>query len=136
MPTLQINTSGSWKTLLQFAPERKAEIMRGLRVFAGILGKSATWCLLHEDGKREWLPGDLGPWQPITGDQPAPLEDVLVSVYHPGEEPMVFAGYRKGRGLDDWFISGTDRERIVGEVYAWAPCLEPAARADAQQVAA
>lgn len=134
MITLQINTSGSWKTMLQFEPARQAEIMRGVRVLAGILGKSAKWCLQREDGSREWLPDDLGPWEPVTAEQPAPLEDVLVSVYHQGEDPMVFAAYRRGLAPNQWFISGTDHERIVGQVYAWAPCLEPAARP--QQVAA
>jgi hypothetical protein len=130
--TLQINTSGAWKNVMTFAPGRRAEVLRGLRLFAGILGPSAKWCLLREDGSREWLPGDLGPWRPITDEQPLPLQDVLVSVYHRGAQPMVFAAYR--RGAEEWVISGTDHERVVGEVYAWAPCLDPAKR-PAQQVA-
>lgn len=133
--TLQINTSGAWRNVLTFAPGRRSEILRGLRMFAGILGNSAKFCLLKQDGSREWLPG-LGPWQAITAEKPAPLEDVLVSVYYPGEQSVVFAAYRRGTGADDWFvISGTDHERVVGEVYAWAPCLDPAAR-PAQEVAA
>jgi len=134
MMTLQINTSGSWKTLLQFAPERRPEILRALGVFAGVLGDAARWCLLHEDGKREWLPNNLGPWEPITAEQPAPLEDVMVSVYLPGdEEPVTYMAYRKQAGSDQFYISGTADEKLGG-AFAWAPVMDPAPLA--QQAAA
>lgn len=137
MLTLQINTSGAWRNLLRFEPARRADVLRATRIFAGVLGEEAKWCIVDADGKREWLPGDLGPWQAITAAEPAPLEDVLVSAWHPGDEqPMVYAAYRSQRDPSQWIISGGDCERVTG-VYAWAPCPDAAALpVEAKQVAA
>lgn len=127
--TLQINTSGSWKNMLTFAPERRAQVLRALRVFAGVLGDRVRWCLLYADGKREWLDGmQHGPWQPVTADQPPALQDVMVSAYHPSDnEPHTFMAWRTGNLArnDEWLISGSDCEALRMKVYAWAPIIDP-----------
>lgn len=127
--TLQINTSGSWKNMLTFAPEQRAQILRALRVFAGVLGDRVRWCLLHSDGKREWLDGmQHGPWQPVTADQPPALQDVMVSAYAPDDKvPHTFMAWRTGdlARRHQWIISGTDCEELRMQVYAWAEIIDP-----------
>lgn len=123
--TLQINTSGAWKNMLTFEPARRAEVMRALKVFAGVLGASTRWCLLHPDGKREWLADGIGPWTEVAVTAPTLLEDVMVSVFAPGDaESTVFMAYRKRDG--EYYISGTCDQR-VRSVYAWAPVMDGAA---------
>lgn len=128
--TLQINTSGSWKNMLTFKPKQRTQILRALRVFAGVLGDRANWCLLHADGKREWLRGmEHGSWQPVTTDQPSALEDVMVSAYAPGDnEPRTFMAWRTQAvyGPEKWMISGSDCEELRMVVYVFAPIIEPA----------
>jgi hypothetical protein len=131
--TLQINTSGAWKNLLTFAPERRDEILRATAVLAGVLGDSTTWCLVHPDGKREWLKGPLSPWTPVATALPEPLVDVLVSVNDGlDDEPIVFMGYLKPDG--QWYFTSSGADQVIRGVYAWAPVLEPAAQP--QKVAA
>ena len=52
---LQINTSGSWKNVVEFDARRKAEVVKAVENLADILGDSATWCIVHDGGRREWL---------------------------------------------------------------------------------
>lgn len=131
--TLQINTSGAWKNLLTFAPKRRDEVLRATAVLAGVLGESTTWCLVHPDGKREWLKGPLSPWTPVATALPEPLVDVLVSVADGlDEEPIVFMGYLKSDG--QWYFTSSGTDQVVRGVYAWQPVPEPAPAA--QQVAA
>lgn len=59
-------------------------------------------------------------WRPITDDQPQPLQDVLVSCWHPSEtSAAVFMAYRRQTDPSQWVISGSDCDLVVG-VYAWA----------------
>ena len=57
---LQINTSGAWRNVVEFDAARKAEVVRAARILGGILGDSASWSIVRDDGKREWL-GDVEP---------------------------------------------------------------------------
>lgn len=127
--TLQINTNGSWKNMLTFAPEQRTKILRALRVFAYAIGDRVKWCLLHADGTREWLDGmQHGPWQPVTAEQPSALQDVMVSAYHPGDnEPHTFMAWRTAdlARNDEWLISGSDCEALRMKVYAWATIIDP-----------
>lgn len=122
MFTLQINTAGSWRNVLSFEPARRDEILGGLAALAGVLGKGARWCLLRQDGKREWL-HDIGErvrtWAPITAEEPAPLQDVEISVFAQGDdEPTTFMAYRKQAGSELFYISGTP-DQVVRGAYAW-----------------
>lgn len=124
MITLQINTSGAWKNVLQFEPASRGRVLRGVDIFAGILESSATWCLLHEDGKREWLQGPFGPWHSVTAEQPVELIDVLVSTRDAkDDESLVYMAYRKFDGR--WYLSGTP-DQMIGGVYAYAEIIDPA----------
>lgn len=123
--TLQINTKGAWRSVLDFAPHRRAEIVDSLASLAGILGESASWCILRNDGRREWLRdihlGVSRDWQDITDEQPAALEDVMVSVFSPGDdEPLVFMAYRKVAGSREFFLSGGTADEEVKGVYAFS----------------
>lgn len=134
MITLQINTAGSWKHMLQFEPARRTEILQALGVFASVLGDTTRWCLLHQDGTREWLREPLSQWSPITGAEPKLLEDVMVSVFGSGDDhPVVFMAYRKTDG--EFYISGTC-DQVVRGVYAYAPIIDAAPAPAAQKVAA
>lgn len=139
MTTLQINDSGSWRTLLKFEHARREDVLGAMARFASVLGSSTTFCLLHDDGHREWL-RDMshGPWQPVTAEQPPALEDVMVSAYAIGDtEPRTFMAWRTLAvyGPAKWMISGSDCEELRMEVYAFAPIIEPAPM-PTQQVAA
>lgn len=52
---LQVNLKGSWKHVVPFPPARRVEVLGAVKRLAGILGPNVTWCLLHADGKREWI---------------------------------------------------------------------------------
>lgn len=131
MLTLQINDSGSWRNLVKFEPARREEILRATAVLAGVLGASTKWCLLHADGRREWLQeiGERFPqWHPVTADEPAPLYDVMVSVYCQGDdEPEVLMAYRKKAGDAVFYLSGT-ADQVVRGVYAFCQVIDPASR--------
>lgn len=132
--TLQINTNGAWKNMLTFEPARRAEIMRALKVFAGVLGATTRWCLQHPDGKREWLAEGISPWTLTAVAEPALLDDVMVSVLSPLDDaPTVYMAYRKSDG--DYYLSGTCDE-LIRHVFAWAPVMDAAPSPEAQKVAA
>lgn len=134
MITLQINDSGSWRNLLKFEVQRREEILQAAAKFAGVLGGTTKWALLHADGRREWLP-DLGAsashWHPITTADPAPLHDVMVSVFCQGDEaPEVLMAYRKKASSDVFYLSGTP-DQVVRGAYAYSQVIEPAQRVTA-----
>jgi hypothetical protein len=52
--TLQVNTSGSWRNVIEFDAERRARVVLALHMLSRELG-GARFCLLLPDGKREWL---------------------------------------------------------------------------------
>lgn len=54
--TLQLRTSGGWKNVIRFSPERRGEVTRAVGNFTGILGANAAWCVRHPSGHRELLP--------------------------------------------------------------------------------
>ncbi|MEI7036469.1 hypothetical protein [Fulvimonas yonginensis] len=119
---LQVNTSGAWRNVLAFEADRRDQVLAGLSALAGVLGDSAQWCLLHPNGRREWL-HDIGArvraWAPVTGEEPAPLQDVEISVFAPGdEEPTTFMAYRKQAGSELFYLSGTP-DQVVRGAYAW-----------------
>lgn len=58
---LQINTSGAWRNVIEFDIQWRSALLEALVPFARELAKTgtpATWCIVHDDGHREWL-GDL-----------------------------------------------------------------------------
>lgn len=55
MITLQVNTAGAWKNVARFDAARRLEVIAAVDKLGGILGDSATWCLLFDGGVREWL---------------------------------------------------------------------------------
>lgn len=123
---LQVNTSGSWRNVLTFEPAKRNAIIAGLAGLANTLGDATTWCLHHPDGKREWLHLEdfqMASWSPITAIEPAPLDDVMVSVFAPGdEEPVVFMAYRKQAGSDLFYLSGTP-DQVIRGAYAYASVM-------------
>jgi hypothetical protein len=130
MLTLQINTSGAWRHLLTFAPARRAEILAAAAALAGTLGDRTKWSILHPEGRREWLRdfGKAGAWQAVTADQPAPLVDVMVSVFVDGDvEPETLMAYRKQGGSETFYLSGT-ADQVIRGVYAFAEVIAPAPR--------
>jgi hypothetical protein len=133
---LQVNTSGAWRNVLTFDPAQRAEILASVTLLAKTLGDSATWCLHHPDGKREWLHAEdfkAEDWLHVSAAEPPPLVDVMVSAYDASErEGMVFMAWRNRHGI--WLISGSD-EPLSLPVYAYRPVIEPAPM-PAQQVAA
>lgn len=52
---LQVNTSGAWKNVCEFDASRRAEVVKALTALIHALGKVAKWCIVHDDGSREWL---------------------------------------------------------------------------------
>ena len=53
--TLQVNTSGAWKNCGTFSAARRGEVLAAVRPLANIMGETASWCLLHGNGEREYL---------------------------------------------------------------------------------
>lgn len=57
---LQINTTGAWRNVVAFPPEREAEIVAALAPLAAVLPR-VQWCILRENNTRHWLkPGAAG----------------------------------------------------------------------------
>lgn len=52
---LQVNENGSWRNLVTFDAKRRDEIVAAAKVFAQVLGADVKWCVVGDDGKREWL---------------------------------------------------------------------------------
>lgn len=47
---LQVNTAGAWKDVCHFDTARKAEVAKAVSQLAGIVGVSAKWSVLHDNG--------------------------------------------------------------------------------------
>src|SRR5690348_14200941 len=124
---LQVNTSGSWRNVLTFAPANRGRILASLAPLATTLGESTTWCLHHPDGKREWLHAEdftAGDWLPVTAEEPAPLVDVMVSAYDACDaQGVVFMAWRNRAGV--WILSGSD-DPLTLPVYAYRAVIAPA----------
>lgn len=138
MLTLQINDRGSWRSLTQIEEARREQVLAGVAVLADVLGPGTKWCLVDENGQREWLAG-LRMWRPVSATAPKPLEDVMVTAWDAcDEEPQVYMAWRSNTQPGRWMLSGSD-EVLSFAVYAWAPVPAAApfaAPADAQEVAA
>lgn len=52
--TLQVNSTGAWRNVIQFDAARLVRVRVILRMLSRALG-GARFCLVHVDGKREWL---------------------------------------------------------------------------------
>lgn len=52
---LQVNTKGAWRDVVEFDEARRAEVLAALVELMHALGKVAKWCLVRDDGSREWL---------------------------------------------------------------------------------
>jgi hypothetical protein len=129
MITLQINTAGAWKNLVQFDDAEREEVLTGLKGLAQALGDRASWCLLHDDGHREWL-RDIGAgafpgWEDDPAKLPPSLQDVMVSVYDVRDGvAMTLMAWRSDRDPPRWHLTGTD-ETVPFPVYAWGPSMAP-----------
>lgn len=53
--TLQVNTRGAWRNLMEFDEARLAEVRRAVGEFARVMGDDAKWCFVYPGGHREWL---------------------------------------------------------------------------------
>ena len=52
---LQVNTAGAWKNVAGFDSARKGEVVAAVNNLSGILGPRVKWCVVHDNGDREWL---------------------------------------------------------------------------------
>lgn len=134
MITLQINSKGAWRHVVDFDASRRDEVILGLAGLASALGKDVQWFLLTEEGKREWLPHlatQMFPgWDDVTPSAPAPNVDVMVTVWDDVDaKAHVYMAYRSGRDPDLWRISGTE-EPLPFKPYAFGPIQVPARRED------
>ncbi len=67
--TLQVNTTGAWKNCGTFDAARRNEVLAAVRPLANIMGESASWCLLRDNGKREFLFNTIADVQRRSGAQ-------------------------------------------------------------------
>jgi len=134
---LQVNTSGAWRNVLTFAPDIRAQILASMAPLANTLGESATWCIHHPGGKREWLHAEdfqHVDWLPITATEPAPLVDVLVTAYDASDRAgIVFMAWRNKDGI--WMLSASEKPLLL-PVYAYRQIMAPAPPPAAQQAQA
>lgn len=53
---LQVNTSGAWKTVLDFPEHRREEVLEALsQLRLALREDDPKWCVVRDNGKREWL---------------------------------------------------------------------------------
>ena len=52
---LQVNTSGAWKNVLDFDKSRLDQVRKAIDVLAAAIGHTAKWCIVDDNGKRQWL---------------------------------------------------------------------------------
>lgn len=52
---LQVNDSGAWRNVCEFAAEHGEEVRRTLAKLAPLV--NADWCIVDEAGRREWFNG-------------------------------------------------------------------------------
>lgn len=60
MTTLQINTTGAWRTVCEFDESKRGDVLAAARILHSALGGKAKWCTLT-GGQREWLHLDNDP---------------------------------------------------------------------------
>lgn len=60
MTTLQINTTGAWRTVCEFDESKRSDVLAAARILHSALGGNAKWCTLT-GGQREWLDLDQYP---------------------------------------------------------------------------
>ncbi len=58
--TLQINTTGAWRTVCEFDESKRSDVMVAVRILHAALDGKARWCTLT-GGQREWLHVDQDP---------------------------------------------------------------------------
>ncbi len=94
---LQINTAGFCRDVHNFEVECHVEALNNVAVLASTRDEIHEW--LDRSGHR------FPKWMPITVDEPAPLEDVMVTVFAPGnDEPLTFMAYRKTAGSIEFYL--------------------------------
>lgn len=52
---LQINTSGAWRNVCEFAAGRHREVKSAVEKIAPLV--DADWCIVDDEGRREWIKG-------------------------------------------------------------------------------
>lgn len=52
---LQVNTSGAWKTVVDFDESRREEVIAAAQRLAEAADEEIRWSVLHDNEKREWL---------------------------------------------------------------------------------
>lgn len=52
---LQVNTAGAWRNVIEFTPAQALKVLQAVKILQTALGDRAKWCVLHDDGQREWL---------------------------------------------------------------------------------
>lgn len=60
MTTLQINTTGAWRTVCEFDESKRGDVLAAARILHSALDGKAKWCTLT-GGQREWLHLDQDP---------------------------------------------------------------------------
>ena len=53
--TLQVNTSGAWRNVLDFEVARKPEVVAAVNALFDAVDHRASFCLVHPNNRREWL---------------------------------------------------------------------------------
>ncbi len=123
---LQIQGSGDWLDMLLFEPAQHERVTAAVTAIVRELGNPIVWRVIGIDADQRDESAPPPHWQRVTDQEPAPLEDVLVSVSMDNDEPpTVFMGYRKAVGTTTFFVSGTS-DQIIHGAYAWKPIDEPA----------
>lgn len=52
---LQANQSGAWRNVADFDAARRDAVLRALPELARAIGDGCRWCIVDDQGKREWL---------------------------------------------------------------------------------
>ena len=55
---LQVNTAGAWKNVVRFEPARRPQVIEAVAILSRPV-PAATWCIVHADGRREWISNSL-----------------------------------------------------------------------------
>ena len=122
---LQIYVSGGWLDMLYFESAQRERVTTAVAAISREANNSVIWRVIHVGANPpDWL-ATATLWKPITDREPAPLEDVLVSVSMENDEPpTVFMAYRKTVGTKTFYVSGTS-DHIIPGAYAWKHVDEP-----------
>jgi hypothetical protein len=55
---LQVNTAGAWRNVVRFEAAMRPKVIEAVAVLSSAV-PDATWCIVHPDGKREWITSAL-----------------------------------------------------------------------------